>query len=265
VPAHNEAPNLKRLVMETRRALDALDVVWEIVIVDDGSIDETPSVLERLAAEDPHVRWRRLSRRSGQTAALLAGFESATGELIATLDADLQCPPRDLPVLLAALGDADLACGVRVGRQDPWRRRLVSGLTNFARRCVLAPSVRDLACPLRVFRVQALRRVEAMTSLFDGAHRWLPALFVLARLKVVQRPVRHEPRRAGISKYTATGRAGPIAREAIAVLAIRIRQQRRFGIVAVLVALASATLSIARRLAAWLYAHLRRPPHRLEI
>jgi dolichol-phosphate mannosyltransferase len=85
-----------------------------------------------------------------------------------------------------------------------------------------------------------------MTPLFDGCHRWLPALFVLARLNVVQRPVRHEPRRAGISKYTATGRAGPIAREAVSVLGITLRQRRR----------------LVHRLGAGLDAHRRRllPP-----
>ncbi|MBI3767592.1 MAG: bacteriohopanetetrol glucosamine biosynthesis glycosyltransferase HpnI [Deltaproteobacteria bacterium] len=232
VPAHDEALNLDRLVEEVRRTLDAADLPWEIVIVDDGSVDETPQVLPRLAADDSRVRWLRLPTRSGQTAALVAGFRTASGSLIATLDADLQCPPRELPTLLAALGDADLACGVRIGRQDPWQRRLVSAVTNLMRRCILAPRLRDLACPLRVFRVDALGRVEAMTPLFDGFHRWLPALFVLAQLRVVQRPVTHEPRLAGVSKYTATGRAGPIAREAMHMLEIILRRRRGFRIVA---------------------------------
>ncbi len=251
VPAHDEALNFERLVEEVRRALDAAAIVWEIIIVDDGSIDETPQVLARLAARDSRVRWLRLPTRSGQTAALLAGFRLASGQLIATLDADLQCPPRELPTLLAALGDADLACGIRIGRQDPWRRRLVSAVTNFVRRCVLAPRLRDLACPLRVFRVEALGRVETMTPLFDGSHRWLPALFLLAQLRVVQRPVQHEPRLAGVSKYTATGRAGSIAREVAQMVDIALRHRRGLRIAVALVAMTFLALPFVYRLGAW--------------
>src|SRR4051794_30678290 len=207
VPAFDEAPNLPRLAAEVRDALDGAGLAWELIVVDDGSRDDTPRVLAQLAAEDPRVRGVRLEARAGQSAALIAGFRAATAPLIATLDADLQCPPRELPALIAGLGDADLACGVRADRRDPWRRRLVSGVTNGLRRCVLAPGLRDLACPLRVFRRDALAEVETMAPLFDGAHRWLPALFSLAGLRVVQRPVRHQARRAGTSKYTATGRA----------------------------------------------------------
>src|SRR5579885_985281 len=174
---------------------------------------DTPAVLARLAAAEPRLRPLRQPARSGQTAALVAGFRAARGALVATLDADLQCPPAELPALLAALDTADLACGIRAHRHDPMARRLASALSNLARRAVVAPRVRDLACPLRVFRAEALRRVEGMTPLFDGAHRWLPALFVLAGLRVVQRPVAHQPRRAGVSKYTTAGRAGPVARE----------------------------------------------------
>ncbi|HLK10678.1 MAG TPA: glycosyltransferase [Candidatus Binatia bacterium] len=232
VPAYDEAPNLERLLSEVRAALDPTGLAWELIVVDDGSGDETPAILARLAAAEPRLRPLRQPTRSGQTAALVTGFHAARGALIATLDADLQCPPGELPALLADLGDADLACGIRAHRHDPAARRLASALTNLARRAILAPRVRDLACPLRVFRADALRRVEAMTPLFDGAHRWLPALFALAGQRVVQRPVAHLPRRAGVSKYTTTGRAGPIARELIRVLGLAIPRSRglRIGI-----------------------------------
>ncbi len=249
VPAHDEAPNLERLLSELRVALDAELVLWELIVVDDGSTDESPATLARLAAVEPRLRWLRLPVRSGQTAALIAGFRSATAPLIATLDADLQCPPSDLPGLVRALHDtgADLACGIRGARRDPWRRRLVSTVSNGVRRCLLAPQLRDLACPLRVFRTEALRRVEAMTPLFDGAHRWLPALFVLAGLRVVQRPIAHQPRAAGESKYTATGRTVPVMRESGRVLGLALRRSPSLQIGAVITLLMGFALLLLER------------------
>jgi 4-amino-4-deoxy-L-arabinose transferase-like glycosyltransferase len=213
VPAHDEAPNLERLLREVRAALDPGGIPWELLVVDDGSTDDTGAVLDRLSRADDRLRPVRLAQRSGQTAALHAGFRAATGSLIATLDADIQCPPAELPALLAALEGADLACGIRAERHDPLARRIVSGISNAVRRCFLAPRLRDLACPLRVFRAAGLARVEAGMPLFEGAHRWLPALFILEGLRVTQRPVAHQCRAAGVSKYSAAGRAGPIARE----------------------------------------------------
>ena len=113
VPAHDEAANLARLLEEVRAALEPSGLVWELIVVDDCSTDESPAVLTRLAAGEPRLRPVRLTRRSGQTAALRAGFDAARGALIATLDADLQCAPADLPALIASLDGAALACGVR--------------------------------------------------------------------------------------------------------------------------------------------------------
>ncbi len=189
--------------------------------------------------------------RSGQTAALLAGFRVAAAPLIATLDADLQCPPSELPALLAALGDADLACGIRTGRDDPFARRMASAVSNLLRRCLVAPRVRDLACPLRVFRKDSLARVEAMAPLRDGAHRWLPALFVLAGLRVVQRPVPHVARVAGESKYTNTGRAGPVARESLHVFTLALRHSPVRRAAVGLVALTLVSLPFFHALGVW--------------
>jgi len=251
VPAYNEAPNLPSLVEEVRAALDPLGIDWELVVVDDGSDDNTPAMLASLAASDPCVRPLRLARRSGQTAALAAGFEIARGELIATLDADLQCPPADLPRLIEALGDADMACGVRAGRRDPAARRVASMLANMVRRFVLAPEIRDLACPLRVFRASAIARLRESTSLFDGAHRWLPVLFVLAGLRVVQRPVAHRPRTAGVSKYTTRGRLIPIARETGRVFGLALGRWRALRVSAVVLVLLAVSAPLFYRLGHW--------------
>ncbi len=251
VPAYDEEPNLVRLVAEVRAALDPVGIAWELIVVDDGSDDGTPALLARLAAAEPRLHAVRLARRSGQTAALATGFRAARGRLIATLDADLQCSPDELPGLVAALDGADLACGIRARRNDPPSRRLASALANLARRLLLAPRVRDLACPLRVFRAETLARVEEATPLFDGAHRWLPALFTLAGLRVVQRPVAHHPRTAGESKYTTRGRLAPIARELLRVLALAAGRSRARRIVLGLALLALAAIPFVYALGAW--------------
>ena len=250
-PAHDEAPNLVRLLAEVRAALDPLGIAWELIVVDDGSGDETPALLARLAEADHHLRPLRLARRSGQTAALAAGFRAARGRLIATLDADLQCAPAELPKLIAALEQGDLACGVRTRRNDPPSRRLASAFANLGRRLLFAPRVRDLACPLRVFRAEALARVEETTPLFEGAHRWLPALFTLAGQRVVQRPVTHHPRTAGESKYTTRGRVVPIARELLRLLALTARRSPARRAVLGLALLALAALPLVYALGAW--------------
>jgi dolichol-phosphate mannosyltransferase len=218
VPAHDEALNLARLVQEVRQALDPLGLAWELIVADDGSTDDTPALLVRLAADEPRLRSTRLPERRGQTAALAAGFRMARGPLVATLDADLQCPPAELPKLMAALDGAAMASGIRSKRHDPPSRRAASALANLVRRSFLAWRIRDLACPIRVFRADALARVETRFPFFDGAHRWLPALFHLAGERVVQRPVVHRPREAGVSKYTTRGRLLPIARELVRLL-----------------------------------------------
>ena len=141
---------------EVREALDGAGIAWELIVVDDGSGDDTQAILARLARDEPRLRPLRHAERLGQTAALRTGFAAARAGLIATLDADLQCHAEDLPALVDALGVADLACGVRVGRQDPWPRRASSALANGIRRLLLAPRLHDLACPARVMRASAL-------------------------------------------------------------------------------------------------------------
>src|SRR5207248_9092425 len=129
--------------------------------------------------------------------------------------------------------------------------RLASALANLGRRLLFAPRVRDLACPARVFRAEALGRVEEETPLFDGAHRWLPALFTLAGLRVVQRPVTHHPRTAGESKYTTRGRIVPIASELLLVLALAARRSTARRAVVGLALLALAALPFLYALGAW--------------
>ena len=128
VPARDEAVNLDRLVADVHAAFETLPLPWELIIVDDGSVDDTRAVLAAITRRDPRVRSVRLETPTGQTRALQAGFAVVRGDYIATLDADLQCAPADLPELFAACHDADLACGIRNGRKDAFSRRLSSAV-----------------------------------------------------------------------------------------------------------------------------------------
>jgi len=197
VPAYDEGANLRTLHGELAAALADLGRPWELVWVDDGSTDDTLAVMRALAGEDPRVRVVALEGNHGQTAALEAGFHRARGEVLATLDADLQNDPADLPRLLAALDRADVVNGVRQGRRDGWVRRVSSRIANGFRNRATGESVTDVGCSLRVMRAAYVRRIK----LFRGLHRFLPTLLRMEGARVIELPVSHRPRRHGRSKY----------------------------------------------------------------
>ena len=197
IPFRDEAPSLAELHAELARVLDGFAFESEIIFVDDGSTDAGGTVVALLAAQDARVRSLSLSPHSGQSAALEAGFRAARGEVVATLDADLQNDPADLPALVVALAEADCVCGVRVERRDRFSARVASWIANGIRRRVLGDGIADIGCSLRVMRRAPLERVR----LFRGAHRFLPVLLALEGARIVERPVRHRPRRHGRSKY----------------------------------------------------------------
>lgn len=196
VPAHNEIENLDPLLSELRAAL-ALCGDWELLLVDDASDDGTAERLADEARRDPRVHAILLEQRGGQSAALAAGFARAGGRVIATLDADLQNDPADLPRLIAAMGDADVVSGVRARRHDSAVRRMSSRIANGVRRAVLGDGVTDIGCSLKAYRRDALDHMPA----FVGMHRFLPALCQFRGARLVEIPVNHRPRRHGVSKY----------------------------------------------------------------
>lgn len=222
VPFHDEAASLLELHGEIAHVLDALDCAAEIVFVDDGSRDAGPEIVAAVARLDPRVRMLTLASRSGQSAALQAGFDAARGEIVATLDADLQNEPRDLPRLLDGLGHADCVCGYRVDRCDPLAKRLASRVANRVRRWALDDGVRDVGCSLRVMRMSYLRRVR----LFHGGHRFLPALLAMQGARVAELPVRHRARRHGRSNYDIRRRLGAVWLDLLGVLWLQRRAAR---------------------------------------
>ena len=197
VPVYDERENLAPLVQELRRALEALGIDFEILLVDDGSRDGSFEVLTQLAGRVPELRVLRLDANRGQSAALCAGFAAARGDAIVTLDGDLQNDPADIARLLGQLAESDMVAGVRRERHDGWLRRASSRVANAVRSAVLGDGVVDTGCSLKLFR----RELAAGFPRFAGMHRFLPALVQIQGGRVVQLPVNHRPRRSGCSKY----------------------------------------------------------------
>jgi glycosyltransferase involved in cell wall biosynthesis len=194
---------------------------YEIVFVDDGSKDGSPRVLAELARADPRVVVYRLDRNHGLSSALHAGFLRARGELIATLDADLQNDPADLPRLVAAVrAGADMATGWRRDRRDPFVKRMSSRVANAWRNWRTGSAIQDINSPLKVFR----RDVRDVFHPFNGLHRFLPTLAEMAGHRVVEIPVNHRPRRHGSSHYGVWNRVFRGMRD---LRAVRWMQARR--------------------------------------
>ena len=199
IPVFDEVECLDALMRDVGRVLDALGCSAEIVAVDDGSTDGSFERLVALREVEPRLRVVRLQRNYGQTAALAAGIGHARGEVIVTLDADLQNDPRDIPRLLAALDDdVDVVNGWRRERKDPWlSRRLPSQIANRIISAVTGTSLHDYGCTLRVMRAGFAKELQ----LYGELHRFIPALAADLGARVTELPVSHRRRTLGRSKY----------------------------------------------------------------
>jgi dolichol-phosphate mannosyltransferase len=204
VPLYNEARNVQPLTRKIFEAFREEKRAIELILVDDGSTDETWQEILTARRADPRVRALRHRTQSGQSAALWTGFQASRGEVIATLDGDLQNDPADLPRMLAQLATCDMVCGVRVGRKDTVVRRISSVIARWARKIVLGVDFRDSGCNLRVFKRSVLKLLPA----FDGLHRFVPILAHGGGAIVKEMPVTHHPRVAGLSKYGILNRLG---------------------------------------------------------
>lgn len=219
VPVYNEEESLPLLAAEIQGAMRALGRPYEVIYVDDGSVDGSAGVLLGLAREDAAVRVIRQGRNSGQTAALAAGFRFARGAIVVTLDADLQNDPADIPRLLALIDRYDVVSGVRTQRRDTWVRRASSRVANRVRNRVTRDSVTDVGCSLRACRAELLRRVP----MFTGMHRFLPTLLKAAGARTTEIPVHHRPRLHGQTHYNISNR---LWRALADLFAVRWMQKR---------------------------------------
>lgn len=198
IPLFNEQDNMETLQRELHAALKGLD--YEIVFVDDGSKDDTVGRVETR----PEVRLLVFEKNAGQSAAMYAGIHAARGEVIALLDGDLQNDPADIPLLLAEIEKgADLVCGYRAKRKDTVVKQITSRVANFVRSRFTKDGIRDTGCTLKAMR----RECRDALVLFYGMHRFIPALVKGAGYRIVEIPVNHRPRTAGVSKYGLGNRA----------------------------------------------------------
>jgi glycosyltransferase involved in cell wall biosynthesis len=202
IPVFNEQDSVVPLARGIVEILEGIGGRFEIIFVDDGSTDETPRHLAGLREEDTRIRTIRLSFNSGQSAALWAGLHAARGDLIITMDGDLQNDPRDIPRLLERLDRYDVATGLRRRRRDPWLKRVSTQIANYVRNVVTMEDIRDSACGFKAFR---RRCIDALLP-FDGMHRFMPTLFRLRGYRVCEVEIPHHPRLHGTSKYNIRNR-----------------------------------------------------------
>lgn len=220
VPSFNEAENLPVLAEELRAALASTGLTYEQIFIDDGSTDGSAAVLERLAAVDRSVRVLSHQRNAGQSAALVAGFRAARGEIVITLDADLQNDPADIPRLLARLGDGfDAVSGVRRDRHDSFVRRASSRIANAVRNWATDESVTDVGCSLKAYRREFLVNLP----MFSGMHRFLPTLVRWNGARLAEIDVNHRPRLHGVAKYGIGNRLFRALADLLAVRWMRTR------------------------------------------
>ena len=197
IPVYNEEDNVPVLVEELGK-LAAWRSDYEVVLVDDGSSDRTWERIEALRADHGFLAPVRLPRNRGQSAAMLCGLRAARGDILVTLDGDLQNDPADIPKLVEEMGEADAICGYRAKRRDSWSRRAGSRMANRVRNWVTRDGIRDTGCSLKAFRAACRDDLPPLR----GVHRFMPAYFMLHGRTLREAPVNHRPRQHGTSKYT---------------------------------------------------------------
>lgn len=200
VPVYNEQENLPILHQAIHKALDPLQISWEVILVDDGSKDNSPQVLESLACADPeHVRVLELRRNFGQTAAIAAGIDHSCGEVVVLMDADMQNDPADIPMMLEKVEEGyDVVSGWRIKRQDAFlTRTLPSHMANWMISQVTGVRLHDYGCTLKAYR----REVITGFRLYGEMHRFIPVYANTVGARLLEVKVNHHPRRFGKAKY----------------------------------------------------------------
>lgn len=199
IPAYNEEESVGPLYKELHEVLSALGRSYEIIFVDDGSTDATFERLRALHEQDPAVRIVKFRSNFGQSAAMKAGFDHAGGEVVITMDADLQNDPHDIPRLLEKMeaDDLDVVCGWRYNRHDPFSKKVFSKFANSLRKTLTHETIHDSGCTLRAYRRECVNDLE----LYGELHRYIPAMLLWKGYHVGELETNHRDRSFGRSKY----------------------------------------------------------------
>ena len=244
IPLLNEEGSLAALYEAVAQSVESLPLEFEVIFIDDGSTDRSPSILHDLYRQDPeHVRVIQFRRNFGKMAAMTAGFARARGEIIVTLDADLQDDPGELPKLLAKLDEGyDLVVAWRANRNDPASKRWPSKLANFMVSHLTSVELHDVNCGFKVYRREVLQDLK----LYGELHRYIPVLAHWQGYRVAEVPVTHHPRRFGRSKY-GVGRLGRSYIDFLSLLFLTTylkRPMQLFGMVGSVFALAGMIIML---------------------
>ncbi len=218
IPLYNEAGNVAPLAQELSAVLPQLGEA-EAILVDDGSRDTTWAEIEKAAQKHPGIRGIRCEQNGGQSSAMLIGLRAATGDVLVTMDGDLQNNPADIPKVVALLDHVDVACGYRAKRRDTWSRRVASRIGNGIRNVVTNDGLRDTGCSLKAFHRKCLDDLPSL----NGTHRFMGAYFRLNGRSIEQIAVDHRARTHGVSKYTNLKRLPRTAFDLIGFLWYRSR------------------------------------------
>jgi glycosyltransferase involved in cell wall biosynthesis len=198
IPLYNEEENIPLLYEKLNQYLNSLEKEYEILFIDDGSTDRTLSILEEIQSKDNKVIVLSLRRNFGQTAAFAAGFDFARGDIVVTMDGDLQNDPADISKLLELIKDHDLVSGWRKKRKDPFfSRRLPSLMANWLISNVTGVKLHDYGCSLKAYRRDVIKNLK----LYGEMHRFIPAVASWYGVRVAEVEVAHHPRLKGRSKY----------------------------------------------------------------
>ena len=207
VPVYNEEGNLERLESELTKYLAIALMKTKILFVNDGSVDRSQTLIEEICKRNKHFHFIQLSKNNGLSAALKAGFDHVDTKLTGYMDSDLQTSPNDFNMLLPLINEYNLVNGVRSQRKDPFLKYFSSIVANRIRRSFTNDGMDDTGCPLKIIQTDYAKHIP----MFNGLHRFLPAMILLQKGKVIQVPVQHFPRIAGVSNFGLLNRLfGPL-------------------------------------------------------
>ena len=202
VPVYNEEESLGQLKTEMDKYLDATTVGSQVLFVNDGSSDNSQTIIEDICTKNPAYHYLALAKNSGLSTAVKAGIDACETELVGYIDSDIQTTPMDFLNYFEYLPEYDMVNGIRANRKDTGVKKLSSKIANWFRRTMINDGIEDTGCPLKIIKTDFAKRIP----FFDGMHRFIPALIQLQGGKVKQIPIQHFPRFAGTAKYNLWNR-----------------------------------------------------------